>query len=177
MEASLGENYWPVVWTVAKEVFIALALIVASFCALQFTVLKLPMAKLVQVGVGICYTFIGLVIFLTAVTVGFMPIGFEIGCELAKRPHALVTAGFIIGMVVVLAEPAVHVLNKQVYELTTGAEAFHAHCAFGGCRYFDWTFDAPHYCRLPDYLLPVARLLYFAWTFVLCAETLYGDCF
>ena len=63
---------------------------------------------------------IGLVIFLTAVTVGFLPIGFEIGRELATRPHALVAAGFIIGMVVVLAEPAVHVLNKQVEEVTGG---------------------------------------------------------
>ena len=110
----------PTVLAVAKEVFVALALIVVFFCALQFTVLKLPLVKLVQVGVGICYTFVGLVIFLTAVTVGFMPIGFEIGCELAKRPYALVTAGFIIGMVVVLAEPAVHVLNKQVEEVTGG---------------------------------------------------------
>ncbi len=120
VEASLGEHFLPVVLTVAKEVFVALILIVVFFCALQFTVLKLPLVKLVQVGVGICYTFVGLVIFLTAVTVGFMPVGFEIGCELAKRPHALVTAGFIIGMVVVLAEPAVHVLNKQVEEVTGG---------------------------------------------------------
>ena len=69
VEASLGEHFLPVVLTVAKEVFIALALIVVFFGALQWTVLKLPMVKLVQVGVGILYTFVGLVIFLTAVTV------------------------------------------------------------------------------------------------------------
>jgi hypothetical protein len=120
VEASLGEHFLPTVIEVAKEVLVALALIVVFFCALQFTVLKLPKVKLVQIGFGIFYTFAGLVIFLTAVIVGFMPIGFEIGRELATRPHALVMAGFIIGMVVVLAEPAVHVLNKQVEEVTGG---------------------------------------------------------
>ena len=120
VDASLGDNFLPAVMVIAREVLVALGLIVVFFCALQWTVLKLPMVKLVQVGVGILYTFFGLVIFLTAVTVGFLPIGFEIGCELAKRPHALVAAGFIIGMVVVLAEPAVHVLNKQVEEVTGG---------------------------------------------------------
>ena len=97
VEASLGDHFLPTVLEVAKEVFIALALIVVFFCMLQFTVLKLPMVRLVQVGFGIFYTFVGLVIFLTAVIVGFMPIGFEIGRELATRPHALVTAGFLDG--------------------------------------------------------------------------------
>lgn len=49
-----------------------------------------------------------------------MPIGFELGQQLAQLPRALVISGFVIGMVVVLAEPAVHVLNKQVEEITGG---------------------------------------------------------
>ena len=69
---------------------------------------------------GIVYTFVGLVVFLTAVAVGFMPIGFELGKQLSSMPRALVVAGFVLGMVVVLAEPAVHVLNKQVEEVTGG---------------------------------------------------------
>ena len=152
VDASLGDNFLPAVMVIAREVLVALGLIVVFFCALQWTVLKLPMVKLVQVGVGILYTFFGLVIFLTAVTVGFLPIGFEIGCELAKRPHALVVAGFIIGMVL------------------------DADCTLGGRGYFDWSFDASHYYRVPDYLLLVAWLLHFTGPFVLCAETLYGDC-
>ena len=120
IDASLGQNFFPTVGAVAKEVLVALGLIVAFFLALQFVALRLSKAKLVQMSFGICYTFVGLVIFLTAVTVGFMPVGFELGCNLAKMPRALVVSGFIIGMVVVLAEPAVHVLNKQVEDITGG---------------------------------------------------------
>ena len=105
-----------------KEVGIALGLIVAFFVVLQITVLKLPRRKLGQIAVGIAYTFFGLVIFLTAVSVGFMPIGYKLGTELAALPpYALVISGLILGMVVVLAEPAVHVLNKQVEDVTSGS--------------------------------------------------------
>ena len=70
---------------------------------------------------GIVYTVLGLVIFLTSVAVGFMPIGYKLGTELAQNhPALIVIFGFVIGMVVVLAEPAVHVLNKQVEEITSG---------------------------------------------------------
>jgi len=120
VDASLGANFLPAVCSVAKEVLIALGLIVAFFVALQLTVLKLSRTKLAQIAFGIVYTFVGLVVFLTAVAVGFMPIGFELGQQLARLPRALVISGFVIGMVVVLAEPAVHVLNKQVEEITGG---------------------------------------------------------
>ena len=104
-----------------KEVGIALGLIVAFFVILQIAVLKLPRRKLGQIAVGILYTFLGLVIFLTAVSVGFMPIGYKLGTELAElHPAVLVVSGLILGMVVVLAEPAVHVLNKQVEDITSG---------------------------------------------------------
>lgn len=120
IDASLGANFLPAVGAVAEEVLVALGLIVVFFTILQVAVLKLSRSKLVQIGFGIIYTFVGLVIFLTAVAVGFMPIGFELGQQLATLPNALVIAGFVIGMVVVLAEPAVHVLNKQVEEITGG---------------------------------------------------------
>ena len=106
----------------AKDVAVALGLIVAFFAVLQIFCLKLPKKKLWQIAVGIGYTFVGLVIFLSAVHVGFMPIGFKMGKELAGNNKTLLPIfGFIIGMVVVLAEPAVHVLNKQVEEITEGA--------------------------------------------------------
>ena len=120
IDASLGENFIPTVAAVAHEVLVALGLIIVFFLALQFVALRLSRSKLVQMSFGICYTFVGLVVFLTAVTVGFMPVGFELGCNLAKMPRALVVSGFVIGMVVVLAEPAVHVLNKQVEDITGG---------------------------------------------------------
>ena len=104
-----------------KEVGLALGLIVVFFIILQIFLLKLPKKKLGQIAVGIAYTFFGLVIFLTAVSVGFMPIGYKLGAELAgNHPALLIGGGFILGMVVVLAEPAVHVLNKQVEDITDG---------------------------------------------------------
>ena len=104
-----------------KNVAIALGLVVVFFFILQFTVLKLPRQKLLQIGIGIIYTFVGLVIFLVAVEVGFMPIGYKLGNSIAEFHPALLTAfGFVLGLVVVLAEPAVHVLNKQVEEITGG---------------------------------------------------------
>lgn len=105
---------------VTKDVTIALGLVVLFFFIIQFICLKLPKKKLIQIGVGVIYTFLGLIIFLTAVSVGFMPIGYKMGTELAAKPEMLAIFGFILGFVVVLAEPAVHVLNKQVEEITDG---------------------------------------------------------
>lgn len=104
-----------------KNVAIALGLVVAFFLVLQFTVLKLPRKKMLQIAIGIAYTFFGLVIFLVAAEIGYMPIGFKLGQSIAEfRPAVLAAFGFGIGMVVVLAEPAVHVLNRQVEEVTGG---------------------------------------------------------
>lgn len=107
--------------SVTKEVLIALSLIVVFFFIINFIFLKIPAKKIKQIIVGIFFTFIGLVIFLTAVNVGFMPIGYKMGNSLAgNSTKALVIMSFVLGMVVVLAEPAVHVLNKQVEEITSG---------------------------------------------------------
>lgn len=103
-----------------KEVVIALALIVAFFFVLQLLILKLPKDKIIQIIIGIMYTFVGLVVFLTAVKTGFMPIGLKLGKALAGNRVVLIVLAFVIGMVVVLAEPAIHVLNKQVEEITGG---------------------------------------------------------
>ncbi len=106
--------------TTTKDVTIALGLVVLSFFVINFIFLKLPKQKLMQIIVGALYTYVGLIVFLTAVHVGFMPIGFKMGSELASSPIAVIIIAFILGLVVVLAEPAVHVLNKQVEEITNG---------------------------------------------------------
>lgn len=117
----IGVNFGHTVLETVKEVSLALALIVAFFIILQFTILKLPKQKLIQIAIGIGYTFFGLVIFLVSVKVGFMPVGFKIGTQIASANQTLlVVLCFVLGMVVVLAEPAVHVLNKQVEEITNG---------------------------------------------------------
>ena len=121
IEAHLGAGFVPTIVGVIEEVALALGLIVAFFLILQVTFLHLPRKKLYQIAVGIGYTFVGLVIFLSAVTIGFMPVGYRLGTMLAKLPApALIGFAFVLGLVVVLAEPAVHVLNKQVETITDG---------------------------------------------------------
>ena len=121
IDAHLGVDLWKELWSVTKEVALALGLIVIFFAILQIVCLKLPGKKISQIAVGILYTFLGLVIVLTSVTVGFMPIGYKMGAELASgNPILLIVFSFILGTVVVLAEPAVHVLKKQVEDITDG---------------------------------------------------------
>ena len=105
----------------AKEVAIALGLIVAFFLICQIAFLRLRKRRLLKIGLGVLFTYVGLVIFLTGVNVGFMPIGYKLGYQLAQwNKWALVGFGLVTGVLVVLAEPAIHVLNQQVEEVTGG---------------------------------------------------------
>ena len=105
----------------AKEVAIALGMIVACFIICQVAFLKLPKRRLLRIALGVVFTYLGLVIFLTGVNVGFMPIGFKLGVALSELNEAmLVIFGLVIGVLVVLAEPAIHVLNAQVENITGG---------------------------------------------------------
>ena len=104
-----------------KEVALALGMIVVFFLICQFLFLKLPMKRLARIAVGVVFTYIGLVIFLTGVNVGFMPIGYKMGCALGQGSQAfLICFGLVVGILVVLAEPAIHVLNAQVEDVTGG---------------------------------------------------------
>ncbi|MDE6242356.1 MAG: DUF1538 domain-containing protein [Anaeroplasmataceae bacterium] len=122
---AVNPNFWSGLFStlgsVAKEVIIALSLIVVFFMIIELIFIKLPKKKLIQIAIGIAYTFVGLVIFLTSANMGFLPIGYKMGrCIAEFHPAYLIVFGFILGFVVVLAEPAVHVLNKQVEEITNG---------------------------------------------------------
>ena len=104
-----------------KEVAVALGLIVAFFLGCQLIFLHLPRKRMLKIGLGVVFTYIGLVLFLTGVNVGFMPIGYKLGYELAQLNEGLlVVLGLIMGVLVVLAEPAIHVLNQQVEDVTGG---------------------------------------------------------
>jgi len=105
----------------AREVAVALGLIVVFFLICQVTFLRLPGKRLLKIAVGVLFTYVGLVMFLTGVNVGFMPVGYKLGYELAQMNRvALVALGLLMGIMVVLAEPAIHVLNQQVEEVTGG---------------------------------------------------------
>ena len=99
----------------------ALGLIVAFFLICQVTFLKLPKRQLLRIAMGVLFTYAGLVLFLTSVDVGFLPIGFQLGQTLGQlNKWLLIPLGLVMGVLVVLAEPAIHVLNSQVEEVTGG---------------------------------------------------------
>ena len=121
MENILNEGIWDLITAAMAEVGKSLALLVVFFFVLQAFILKLPLSRLIQIIVGIVHAFFWLVLFMAAVVMAFMPIGFKIGTQMAAfNPVLLIVLAFVIGMVVVLAEPAVHVLNNQVEEITGG---------------------------------------------------------
>ena len=121
VNANIGSAYLTTLMHTVKEVSIALGLIVVFFLICQFTFLHMPKRQLKRIAVGVVFTYIGLVIFLTGVNVGFMPIGYKLGASLAElHPALLIGFGVVTGVLVVLAEPAIHVLNSQVEEVTGG---------------------------------------------------------
>ncbi len=104
-----------------KEVALALGLIVVFFAICQVLFLKLPRKQLKRIAIGVGFTYVGLVIFLTGVNVGFMPIGYKLGHSLGSCSDSfLIVFGLVCGVLTVLAEPAIHVLNAQVEDVTGG---------------------------------------------------------
>ena len=121
VEADILGAYLNAFGHTAKEVAIALGMIVVFFLICQFAFLKLPMKRLKRIAVGVAFTYVGLVIFLSGVNVGYMPIGYKLGCSIAAFDEwLLIGFGLVCGVLTVLAEPAIHVLNKQVEEITGG---------------------------------------------------------
>jgi len=109
--------------TYIQEIAVSLLPIVALFGVFQLAVLKLSPRTLKKIGVGLVYTYIGLVLFLTGANVGFMPAGNYLGQVMASASGRwiIIPVGMVIGYFIVKAEPAVYVLNKQVEEITDGA--------------------------------------------------------
>ena len=119
----LGRSYLLALPTYLKEIAIALLPIIAFFLVFQLVSLRLDKRSLLKIFIGLFYTFTGLVLFLTGANVGFMPAGSYLGQTLASLPYPglIIPIGMVIGYFIVMAEPAVYVLMKQVEEITDGA--------------------------------------------------------
>ena len=106
-----------------KEVAIALLPIVAFFFIFQLFGSRINKHDLIKILIGLLYTYVGLVLFLLGVNAGFLQVGGYIGKILGGLSYnwIVVPIGMVIGYFVVAVEPAVHVLTKQVYEITSGA--------------------------------------------------------
>jgi len=115
-------NFLEILVTNIKDVGIALAPISIFFAGYQLLYLKLSAKKIKKIIIGLLITYVGLVLFLSAVNYGFMPIGVIFGKKLGalESNWILIPLGGLIGFFTVLAEPAVYVLNDQVEEITSG---------------------------------------------------------
>ena len=115
---ALGRDYLHAFPEYLKEVTLALLPIVVFF--LIFQVVWLPFLRVM---VGILYTYAGLVLFLTGVNVGFSPVGYALGAALTEgwKLWLLIPLAMLMGWFIINAEPAVHILNRQVEDLSAGA--------------------------------------------------------
>lgn len=106
-----------------REVAVSLLPIVAVFALFQILVRRFKRHHLMKITSGFIFTYIGLTLFLCGVNVGFMSAGQIIGAGIAESGYAwlLVPVGMGIGYFIVAAEPAIHVLNKQVEEISNGS--------------------------------------------------------
>ena len=109
--------------TYLEEIAVSLLPIIVMFGIFQFVALHMDRRSLGRIAVGLAYTYVGLVLFLTGANVGFMPAGNYLGQVLAGQSFRwiIIPIGMLIGYFIVKAEPAVYVLNKQVEEVTDGA--------------------------------------------------------
>ncbi|MDR1649721.1 MAG: DUF1538 domain-containing protein [Synergistaceae bacterium] len=106
-----------------RDVAMVIVPIVGIFAIFQFTHLRLSKTELVKIGVGILYLLAGLTLFLTGVNSGFLPAGKYLGGTMGAMENnwILIPLCLLIGACVLVAEPAVHVLTKQVEEITNGS--------------------------------------------------------
>ena len=119
----LGWQYVAALPHYLYEVAVALLPIFAFFLLFQLVSLRLRKLPLLRILLGVGFTYVGLVLFLTGVNVGFSPLGYVLGGRLAASAlrWLLVPLGMLMGWFIIQAEPAVHVLTRQVEELSAGA--------------------------------------------------------
>ena len=119
----LGRSYLAAIPHMLLEVAVALAPIAVFFLLFQAFSLRLHKWPLLKILVGIGYTYVGLVLFLTGVNVGFSPLGSVLGAAMGAgwQRWLLIPLAMVMGWFIIDAEPAVHILNQQVEELSAGA--------------------------------------------------------
>ncbi|MBR1864906.1 MAG: DUF1538 domain-containing protein [Lachnospiraceae bacterium] len=105
------------------DVWISFIPVFGVFLIFQLSSHYFKMRQITKLLIGFAYTYIGLVLFLCGVHVGFAPVGSFLGKELAllEQRWVLVPIGVLIGYFIVKAEPAIQVLNRQVAAATDGA--------------------------------------------------------
>lgn len=121
--AEIGRVYLRALPQYMVEMAVSLLPIVLIFFLFQIFSLRLSKYTLAKICIGILYTYIGLVLFLTGVNVGFSSLGTVLGASLATgwTKWILIPLSMLFGWFIISAEPAVAVLEKQIEEVSAGA--------------------------------------------------------
>ena len=119
----IGSAFLSAIPEYMAEMAVALLPIVVIFLIFQFCLLRLRGRSLAKILIGIVYTYIGLVLFLTGVNVGFSTLGAALGAALAasSAKWLLIPLSMLLGWFIISAEPAVGVLEKQIEQVSAGA--------------------------------------------------------
>lgn len=119
----IGGAYLSAIPEYIAETAVALLPVIGIFLLFQLFSLKLSKRKLVKILIGLLYTFVGLVLFLTGVNVGFSALGESLGGALASgwTKYLLIPISALLGWFIISAEPAVGVLEKQIESVSAGA--------------------------------------------------------
>ena len=121
----MGSIFHPFIYkmpVIAFEIFFALMPILIVFLIFRKRVFKLGKHQTKDILIGVLYSFVGLVLLLTGVNAGFMEVGTIVGFQIAalENDFLLIGTGFLLGLLTILAEPAVYVLTDQIESVTSG---------------------------------------------------------
>ena len=113
--------FWDKLKESALSVLIALVPLIAFFIVFKRVFLQHSWTSIYYMVEAVAVAGIGVIIFLTGVYTGFMPVAIKLGMELATyEPLVVIMLGFILGFLVAFAEPAVSILGDQVQRASRG---------------------------------------------------------
>lgn len=103
-----------------EDVGLAIFPIIVVFFIYNFIFLRLNIHEIIRIILGLLYTFIGLVMFLTVANFGFSPIATMVGKGFGEITILILIASFFIGIVSIMADPSVNILLSQVEDISNG---------------------------------------------------------
>ena len=119
----LGYSYLFALPEYLRETAVALLPILVIFLLFQVFSFHMNRRSFWKILMGVGFTYLGLVLFLTGVNVGFASLGSVLGTALTKGPlrYFMVPLAMLLGWFIISAEPAVQVLQKQIEQVSSGA--------------------------------------------------------
>jgi hypothetical protein len=154
-----------------KETALSLLPAIGLIVVFQVAFLRMPLAEFAPILLGLVSTVFGFVLFIQGAKIGLLPLGQGIGSAFIERRAVtmLLTFGFLLGIVLTIAEPDVRLLAFQIEQAAgDGAPsttlilvAALGLGVFGLIALLRITFDTPiHLILIPGYLICLVLLAF-----------------